>query len=409
VSAKLFLFQRGSSISVLCMIYRLHDFQDPGASEPSQRPKDPQNIPDVSVGSAAIYYPAFDYLRITLATMVAASHANLVTWPKAGAFSVQVFFALSGWLIGRLLLRSKLSDLPRFYYNRAARIWIPYFVAFGLVVAAALIHDTITPKWFEFLFYKLTFTYNFFGALQIDSYRTLAPLSGSANHFWSISAEEQFYLVAPLLICALAFGRSVWFWVACATLLLAVPLGRFFAAIALGVLAVVIREKIGPWNERRAVCGALGLGAALMFIFLYLDLLPYRIFAPICSVLAVLCLAQPSRSGPSRVGEFLGGVSYPMYLNHWIGAFVTHGILKRVGGIGVTAEGLIAVIFGFIISAVLYQFIDANVRKYRNRFYSRRLGIVIAILGYALVLSGVFVGSMLTTETLADELRFSYQ
>ena len=52
----------------------------------------------------SVYYPAFDYLRILLATVVAAQHAGLVGWERAGSFSVQVFFALSGWLIGGILL-----------------------------------------------------------------------------------------------------------------------------------------------------------------------------------------------------------------------------------------------------------------------------------------------------------------
>ena len=278
-------------------------------------------------------------------------------------------------------------------------------MAFGLVVAAAVIRDTLTPKWLEFLFYKLTFTYNFFGAFQIDAYRNLAPLSGSANHFWSISAEEQFYLVAPLLICTLAFGRSIWFWTICSAFLLSVPVGRFFAAVALGVLAAVARERLGQWNEQRSARYFLGLTAVVTFTSLYFDLVPYRIFAPLCSIAIVLCLAQQSASGPSQLGEFLGGVSYPMYLNHWIGAFVTHGLLKRIGGTGTPIEGVISVLSGFLISAVLYQLIDARVRRNRNKYYSRVVGVIVAVLGYALVLSGIVVGSTLTTENLANEFR----
>src|SRR5690349_10940722 len=114
-----------------------------------------------------VYYPAFDYLRIILAITVAAFHAGLLAWPHTGSLAVQIFFALSGWLIGGILLRSKARDLLRFYFNRSARIWIPYFVAIGLLVSVSLLKDTITQKWLEFIIYKFTFVYDLFGPSQL--------------------------------------------------------------------------------------------------------------------------------------------------------------------------------------------------------------------------------------------------
>ena len=75
------------------------------------------------------YYPYFDYLRIALATIVMLGHDGLIRWGQSGNLAVQVFFALSGWLIGGILLRLSTDDLPRFYFNRALRIWIPYYIA----------------------------------------------------------------------------------------------------------------------------------------------------------------------------------------------------------------------------------------------------------------------------------------
>ena len=79
---------------------------------------------------AADYYPWFDWLPLTLACIVLAAHQGLrPRWPKAPDFAVQVFFALSGWPIGGLLVQA--SDLRRFYFNRALRIWGPYLLALG--------------------------------------------------------------------------------------------------------------------------------------------------------------------------------------------------------------------------------------------------------------------------------------
>ena len=140
------------------------------------------------------YYPWFDWLRLGLACTVMVSHSGLL-WSQAGNFAVQVFFALSGWLIGGILLQLREDELPRFYFNRALRIWCPYFLALGLLITASLtLRDTPTYKWSEFVFYKSTFVYNLFGPPQLAQHQAEMPLAGTGNHFWSVNAEEQFYL-----------------------------------------------------------------------------------------------------------------------------------------------------------------------------------------------------------------------
>src|SRR5450759_3071605 len=117
--------------------------------------------PSTKRGVKASYYPWFDWLRLALAAMVLLSHEGLIEfWPQAGNFAVQVFFALSGWLIGGLLFNLPRHELPRFFFNRALRIWCPYFFALGLLVAVSLLREPVTPKWTEFVFYDATSVYN---------------------------------------------------------------------------------------------------------------------------------------------------------------------------------------------------------------------------------------------------------
>ena len=54
--------------------------------------------------SGAGYYPWFDWLRLLLACVVLFGHEGPIGWRNAGNFAVQVFFALSGWLIGGQLV-----------------------------------------------------------------------------------------------------------------------------------------------------------------------------------------------------------------------------------------------------------------------------------------------------------------
>ncbi|WP_368509181.1 acyltransferase family protein [Aliiglaciecola sp. 1_MG-2023] len=57
--------------------------------------------------------------------------------------AVDIFFALSGWLIGGILLETKRKDLPRFYFNRAIRIWVPYYIALILLLLLSLMTDPL--------------------------------------------------------------------------------------------------------------------------------------------------------------------------------------------------------------------------------------------------------------------------
>ena len=184
-------------------------------------------------------YPWFDWLRFILASLVVLGHANFQFFPFLdGALAVAVFFALSGWLIGGILLRTKFDELPRFFYNRATRIWIPYAVAVVLLYGFAAIHEGVDFFWVKYLILDVTFThqlYTFFPAALYEM-----PVDGTGNQFWSISVEEQFYLIAPLIIIFTSLGNSIKCWSIIAVFM--VLLDWNFAAISLGVCAAIMQR-----------------------------------------------------------------------------------------------------------------------------------------------------------------------
>lgn len=339
-----------------------------------------------AANSVARYYPAFDYLRFCLSIAVATTHAGLLPWEQAGNLAVQVFFALSGWLIGGILLESKPGDFPRFYFNRSARIWIPYFLAITLLVGASLLKESVTPKWVEFVTYKLTFVYDFFGPPQISTYGDLMPLRGTGNHFWSICAEEQFYLLAPALML-LPVGRSPLLWLAIFVAAMKFE-WNLFGAISLGVFAATVKRRLGDWHLDRRAAAPLWVASLGLFAVVYLSALPYRFVAPLFGTSVVLCLARP---GPqSRFGEFIGGMSYPLYLNHWIGIFIAHALFPKWRGS--TLVESTGVVLSVLVAAALYFLIDRTVRHHRSRLYSPRRGVIAAGLGYSLVGAGLIYG-----------------
>ncbi len=330
------------------------------------------------------YIPAFDWLRLGLALTVALFHAGAVTDENIGNFAVQVFFALSGWLIGGILLDSDASALPRFYFNRAARIWAPYFFAVALVFGMSLMSEPADAHWFEYLFYDVTFTHNWFISPRIEEINADLPLRGAGIIFWSLSVEEQFYLFAPLMILFARWGRMPAMWAALAVF--AIVLETFYGSIALGVLAAVLRRRFGDWHLK-GMAPALFAAVFFLCVFLYARFPEeYLRIAPFAAVSAVLLLARAGKK--SRIGAFAGGVSYPLYLNQWIGVFFAREIALDFPDHQLIVTVLLSVVLNLAIASLLYLAIDAQVRKRRNEWFTPARGRAAAMIAYGLIILG---------------------
>jgi peptidoglycan/LPS O-acetylase OafA/YrhL len=362
-------------------------------------PDAPQAVPEAGLEAArpkgrhaagsAEYYPLFDYLRITLAVGVFVAHADRTGLVPSvfGNLCVQVFFALSGFLIGGILVRNTVKDLPRFYYNRTTRIWIPYFLAIAVLALATLAkRQAFDGKVLEFFFYKIAFVYNTFGMGQLATFGDRMPLDGAGNHVWSICVEEQFYLLAPLLLVLWPRGRVA---VLVLVWLVSLVYPHNFAAISLGVLLALSQKRFGDWfarwPARLALLALLGLSIAGTA----LDLVTYEAAAPVGSVCAVALLARRGKAGP--LGLLLGGISYPFYLNHWVGIGV-RGPLEHWLGLPQVAGTLVALAIALGFSTGLYLLVDRTIQARRARWYSLRVGLWTCGLAAGLAVVGLLGG-----------------
>lgn len=158
--------------------------------------------------SSRYYQPELDALRFFAFVCVFSFHsagylalrttklALLDRYRLMGSFGVQVFFLLSAFLITELLLRERERTgrihIQSFYMRRILRIWPLYFAAFfGLALLNRFVHHTGTedPRaWMAFTFLC--------GNWYIIQHGWIA---GPVDPLWSISIEEQFYLIVPLL------------------------------------------------------------------------------------------------------------------------------------------------------------------------------------------------------------------
>ncbi|AEU38886.1 acyltransferase family protein [Granulicella mallensis] len=149
-----------------------------------------------------------DTLRALAILAVMAFHLSwrlperLMPVARFGWMGVDLFFVLSGYLIGSQLLRpvSRRQEISliEFYRKRAYRILPAYLVVLGLYLLWPAWHEdkAMSPLW-QFL----TFTENLF----VDYSKNHA-----FSHVWSLCVEEHFYLVLPLLVLWLSRRPALW-------------------------------------------------------------------------------------------------------------------------------------------------------------------------------------------------------
>ncbi|MDX6398953.1 MAG: hypothetical protein QOJ43_2361, partial [Gaiellaceae bacterium] len=227
-------------------------------------------------------------LRAVAVLLVVAYHAGL---PTPGGFSgVDVFFAISGFVITTTLIRELASDgsidLLRFYGRRVRRL-LPALAVMLTVVA--LLGTLASPLAAQRTGALTGVAASFFGANvylaqlpagYFDVSSTLDPLL----HTWTLAVEEQFYLVFPLL---LLLGWACSRRRAAAALVATISICSFFLAVVLagssfGFYSAVTRAwEFGagalvaiaaPWLVRAparfgALVAAFGLGAIAVTAF----------------------------------------------------------------------------------------------------------------------------------------------
>jgi peptidoglycan/LPS O-acetylase OafA/YrhL len=154
--------------------------------------------------------PGLDTLRAIAIVWVMLFHSYLIgglgegfgLLERSGWMGVDLFFVLSGYLIGSQVLRSLKVDgrlnFLAFYGRRATRILPPFFVVLALYALLPAWRETprMQPLWQFF-----TFTFN----LLFDNSANYA-----FSHVWSLCVEEHFYLLFPLLALLLTRRLAAW-------------------------------------------------------------------------------------------------------------------------------------------------------------------------------------------------------
>lgn len=244
--------------------------------------------------AAGSYLPQLDGIRAIAVTLVLFVHCVIVpgrgtaAWILRNVLSngwigVDLFFALSGYLITSILIRARTRPhyFRNFYARRFLRIFPPYYVVIAILAIAAawLPFGPLRPAW-----PYLTYTSNLY---LVFAHWEWTPL----GHTWSLAIEEQFYLIYPILVLRLPKPRLrhlLWIVIAISPLVrlmmnaMTFPAASAFTTfcrldvLAMGALIAIELDDRTEISDRtvrrlRLAFAALLTASALLFVTRQLD------------------------------------------------------------------------------------------------------------------------------------------
>ena len=322
-------------------------------------------------------------LRALAALLVTIFHARLL---PGGFIGVDIFYVISGFLITGLILREIEStgklDLQSFYQRRIKRL-LPtsVFVLFVTAIVGMFVLPVITRDALgRDLFAAATYISNYLFAWWENDYQNLDATPSPFIHYWSLAVEEQFYVVWPVFILFLSrYGkRAIFRGIAVTTflsLLLSIyqtqtsPIWAFYSLptraweLGFGALLLFVPETF--WKNRFIPWfGVIGIAIASFRFdentaFPGINaLLPVVSTAVLIGSIAIWPRAFNDLSN-NRISQWLGAISYPLYLWHWPALVLPSSALGRPLRI---RERLFCIVLTIVLAHFTSKYIEQPIR-----------------------------------------------
>lgn len=316
---------------------------------------------------------------------------------KACGFGLSLFFTLSAFLICELLLRERTTSgtigIKQFYIRRILRIWPLYYLGLALGSIVALLPgghrgDLVYMGWFS------VFMAGWYSSIH-------GPTSNPMGPLWSISVEEQFYLLVPGIVkyisrkslygfCAvLILVANVWLYNLGATQAseFTIWYNSFvqFECFAAGILlCLVLRGKL----PRITIWQRLLLLVSAFFCWFYACygfhasfdgfenpgswplIGGYALASLGCVLLLIAFLGVSARLLPGWA-IYLGRISYGLYVYHRFAAYLTSklliGHLSSISGPIYLLKGVLALGLTVLMAVVSYRYFETPFLKMKKR------------------------------------------
>jgi peptidoglycan/LPS O-acetylase OafA/YrhL len=367
-------------------------------------------------------------LRAFALIIILIYHARI---PLEGGFiALDIFFVISGFVITQMLMREREKtgriDLKRFYTRRFKRLTPALAVTVSVVVLISIFlqspfgaQQTTTATAIG----TMLLTANAVIAYTTGDYFDAAAEQNPLLNMWSLSTEEQFYLVFPAIMVLAWFLATRVRWskrtvlvsvvggMGAVTFVLALltssheldwPGSAFFGyygavgrawEFAAGALLALFAVEISRMPRRVAeVVSALGLGVVVIGLFTIPNTMPYPGVATLVPVIGTAAMIAGGTAATTWVSRLMairpmvriGDMSYSWYLWHW--PVIVFAMLLWPSRPVIVP--IIAVGFSFLPALLSYRFVEMPLRN-SSDLSPRRLGALVAVcFGIPLLLAG---------------------
>ena len=322
-------------------------------------------------------------LRALAALLVTIFHAKLL---PGGFIGVDIFYVISGYLITGLILREIEStgrlDLPAFYQRRIKRL-LPtsVFVLFVTAIVGFFVLPVITRDALgRDLFAAATYISNYLFAWWENDYQNLDATPSPFIHYWSLAVEEQFYVIWPIFLLFLSrYGkRAIFSGIAITTflsLLLSIyqtqtsPIWAFYSLptraweLGFGALLLFVPETF--WKNRFIPWfGVIGI---LVASFRFDETTAFPGINALLPVVSTAVLIGSISKWPrvfndlsnNRISQWLGAISYPLYLWHWPALVLPSSALGRELRI---RERILCIVLTIVLAHFTSKYIEQPIR-----------------------------------------------
>ena len=360
-----------------------------------------------------------DVIRTIAIVLVVCSHCTYLLFPEAshslvtlvrimGAVGVDLFFVLSGFLIGGIILKhiqkgkTAYADLKTFWKRRWLRTLPNYYLILIIHFIIAWITGTLPERWGSYFLFLQNFS---------------QPHPDFFTEAWSLSVEEYAYLLLPLILFIgfnnFAKGyKSIWFFRGTLILILLLYFIKLYYwqtsevttykawsasfrkvviyrvdSIYMGFLAVYLMWKYGDTIKKKKIL--FGIIGAVLFLGLHLfifmaDALPQShlwfyslVYLPILILSLGLMFAwaiwlPTPKKYIQRVIEFISVRAYAIYLVNY--SLVLLYIQKKINVVDLNEIEKIGGLLLFLaitimLSSLLYRYFEVPILKLRDKKY----------------------------------------
>lgn len=375
--------------------------------------------------SKGTYRRDIDGLRSLAVAGVVFYHSN-PEWLPGGFVGVDVFFVISGYLITSLLLaeigRSGGIDFAEFYARRIRRLFPALaVVVFSTLIAGLFLLDPLgqLQSLSGSAIATVLYVSNFYFWKTTGGYFQDSAESQPLLHMWSLSVEEQFYLVWPLMLFLLARVARArgWSWrISIILMMFAVLAGslamsiygtshfreatfflmptRAWEFMAGALLALIPSGAVhgSVWMSRsRSLACCLGAAAVIVSMLLFDDRTPFPGFAAMVPVTGAALIifsglykgeVAVSRLLESRLAVRIGVLSYSWYLWHW-----PLLVLARVADLGSMhpLRDLLIALISLGLADLTYRFVETPLRHGTRFGFQRPVGVFYFAVGFCML------------------------